>query len=46
MGAFRFGVEFMIYLEGQGDLASRLMPPITHAVTLIIPIINLATKSR
>ena len=33
------------YLEGQGDLASRLISPITHIVTLLIPIINLLTKS-
>ena len=33
------------YLEGQGDLVSRLITPITHIVTLIIPIINLLTKS-
>ena len=33
------------YLEGQGDLVSRLITPITHIVTLVIPIINLLTKS-
>ena len=33
------------YLEGQGDLVSRLVSPITQIVTLIIPIINLLTKS-
>ena len=33
------------YLEGQGDLVSRLINPITHRVTLVIPIINLLTKS-
>ena len=33
------------YLEGQGDLVSRLITPITHIVTPIIPIINLVTKS-
>ena len=32
-------------LEGQGDLVSRLITPITHIVALIIPIINLVTKS-
>ena len=31
-------------LEGQGDLVSRLITPITHIVTPIIPIINLVTK--
>ena len=29
------------YLEGQGDLVSRLIIPITHIVTLIIPLIYL-----
>ena len=33
------------YLEGQGDLVSRLVTPITHIVTPVIPIINLLTKS-
>ena len=32
-------------LEGQGDLVSRLVTPITHIVTLNIPIINLLIKS-
>ena len=32
------------YLEGQGDLVSRLITPRTHIVTLFIPIINLLTK--
>ena len=31
--------------EGQGDLVSRLITSITHMVTLIIPFINLLTKS-
>ena len=39
------GVEFRDYLEGQGDLVSRLVTPITHIVTEFIPIINLLTKS-
>ena len=38
-------VQLLSYLEGQGDLVSRLISPITHIVTLIIPIINLLTKS-
>ena len=29
------------YLEGQGHLASRLITPMTHRITPIIPIINL-----
>ena len=33
------------YLEGQGDLVSRLITPITHIVTTVIPLINLLTKS-
>ena len=36
------------YLEGQGDLVSRLITSITHIVTIrnpIIPIISLVTKS-
>ena len=28
------------YLEGQGDLVSRLITPINHIVTLVITIIN------
>ena len=32
-------------LEGQGDLVRRLVTHITHIVTLVIPIINMLTKS-
>ena len=32
-------------LEGQGDLVSRLIAPITRTVTLFIPLINLLAKS-
>ena len=39
------GLGLRFYLEGQGDLVSRLIIPITHIVTLIIRIINLLTKS-
>ena len=39
------GLGCRVYLEGQGDLVSRLITPVTHIVTLIIPIINLLTKS-
>ena len=42
------GVEtltFKLCLEGQGDLLSRLITPITHIITPIIPIINLVIKS-
>ena len=35
---------FTLYLEGQGDLVSRLIIPITHIVTLNILITNLLTK--
>ena len=34
-----------VYLEGHGDLVSRLITPVTHIVTLVIPINNLLTKS-
>ena len=33
------------YLEGQGDLVSRVISPTTHKVTLLIPIINPLTTS-
>ena len=33
------------YLDGQGDLVSRLVTPITHIVNLIIPIIHPLTNS-
>ena len=33
------------YVEGQGDLVSRLITPITYIVTLVTLIINLLTKS-
>ena len=33
------------YLEGQGDLVSRLITPIIHIVNPFIPIINLLSKS-
>ena len=42
-GAFAVRVGF--YLEGQWDFVSRLITPITHIVTLLIPIINPLTKS-
>ena len=32
-------------MEGQGDLVSRVLTPITHIVTLVIPLIDLLTKS-
>ena len=32
------------YLEGQGDLVSRLITPISHIVIPLIPSINLLTK--
>ena len=38
-------VHYIEYLERRGDLVSRLMTPITHIVTLVIPLINLLTKS-
>ena len=33
------------HLEGQGDLVSRLITPITHIVTLVIVILDLFIKS-
>ena len=39
------GLGLGAYLEGQGDLVSRIIAPITHIVTPIVPIINLLTKS-
>ena len=36
--------SFHRYLEGQGDLVSGLIPPITPIVTLILPIIDLLTR--
>ena len=33
------------YLEGHGDLVSRLITPISKMITPIIPIINLLSKS-
>ena len=35
----------ILYLKGQVDLVSRLMAPITHLVTLPIPIMHPPTKS-
>ena len=34
-----------MYLEGQGDLVSLLITPISRIMTPIIPIINPVTKS-
>ena len=34
-----------VYLEGQGDLVRRLITPITHIATFIIPLINQLAKS-
>ena len=36
---------FRVYLEGRGYLVSRLIAPISHIVTLLVPNINLLTKS-
>ena len=40
----RGGEPLGLYVEGQGDLVSGLVTPITHIVTLVIPISNLLTK--
>ena len=37
--------SLILHWEGKGDLVSRLIDLITHRVTLVIPIINLFTKS-
>ena len=34
-----------LYLEGHGDLVSRLITYITHIITPCIPIVDLVTKS-
>ena len=39
------GLELRACLEGQVDLVSSFITPITHIVTLLIPIINPLTKS-
>ena len=44
-GVYGLGFKLKAYLEGQGDLVSRLVTPITHIITLVIPIINLLIKS-
>ena len=36
---------FMVYLEGKGDLVSGLIPPIRHIMALLIPFVNLLTRS-
>ena len=41
------GVKYRLlwYLEGHGDLVFRLITPISHIITPMIPIINPLTKS-
>ena len=43
LGSLHFAL--VVCLEGQGDLVSRLITPITHIITLVIPITNQLTKS-
>ena len=38
-----FRIQIRVYLEGRGDLVSRLRTPITHIVNSLIPFINLLT---
>ena len=38
-------LKFSHYLVGQGDLVSRFIAPLFHIVALLIPNINLFTKS-
>ena len=46
VGSYRLPVyPFESYLEGQGDLVSRLLTPTTPIMTLVILIVNLLTKS-
>ena len=45
MHVFGHGSADRLYLVGQGDLVSSFIDPITHIVTLLIPIINLLTTS-
>ena len=40
------GLKAAGYLEGHGDLVSRLITPISHIITPIIPIIDVLTKSQ
>ena len=42
---FSYAFWWRGYLEGQGGLVSRLRTPVTHIVSLVIPIANLLTKS-
>ena len=38
-------VDSREYLEGHGDLVSRLITPVSHILTPIVPIIDLLSKS-
>ena len=38
------GCDLLSFLEGQGDLVSGSMTPISHMTTRVISIINLLTK--
>ena len=38
-------IRHILYLEGQGDLVSRRITPISHRITPIFPITNPLTKS-
>ena len=43
-GVRAWAVSTGLYLEGHGHLVSRLITPIGHMITPIIPIISLLTK--
>ena len=45
MLCFNKDIQNMNYLEGQGDLVSRLITPIIHIVTVILLVMDLLTKS-
>ena len=39
------GVKYWLHLAGHGDLVSRLITPIRHIITPMIPITKPLTKS-
>ena len=42
---YQFSLNFYDYLDGQGDVVSGLITPLTLIVTLVIPNIKLLTES-
>ena len=41
----RAALPVLWYLEGQGDVVSGLITPVTHLVTMLTSLINLQSKS-